>query len=188
MISRVFEKTLAGEKTHVSDGLAGVGSEAGFALPPLMESSSIQTTANAEPVVEPFHVPCFSNPFFFPAAQRNREQSTLFPASFFGVGSLNSADPLSFPPNLQFPAPVLIPEHSVLRALLENPNLKTEAEIITGTQETWQTRAVKNPGISPAMSSFDTGRSATFHDHHHLHQAPSTSASGPADLDFMCNY
>lgn len=200
VISRVFEKPLGGKKTHIS-GLTGVGSEAGSALPPLMDSPP-QTT-NAKPVVESAHVPCFSSPILSATAQSIKDHanppcasiSPPFPTSpliprFSILGSVHSADPLSVPLNLQYPSPMLLEEHSVLRALLENPSLKTETDIITAMQQAGPASAVTDPRIASVVSSFEPGPALMFHDqqHHHQQAPPSTSAAGPSDLDFIWNY
>lgn len=186
MISRVFEKSLGGKKTHIS-AVTRVGSftnEAGYSLPPLMDTSP--QAPNAIPAVDSVHVPCFSNVIGSAPAQRNREVTDPAYASINPVfsascsiprapilGSLYSAQPIPGPPRMPFPCPTLMQQHSVPRALLQNPNPKAERDILAAWQGTGLTSIPNNPEI-------------TFHDQRQ--QAPSTSAAGAADLAFMWNY
>ncbi|PKI33755.1 hypothetical protein CRG98_045853 [Punica granatum] len=169
------------------------------ALPPLTDSSP-QTT-KAEPVPESAaYVPCFSNPI------ENKEHTDplftnidpLFSVSSNAstvprvpiLGSLYSGQPVSIPPNQEYPGPVLMQEQSILRALLENPNLKVEREMIDASQEVVLASNMNHPEMSSVVPGFDLGRRVAFRDQHqHQHQqAPSTSAAGPSELDFIWNY
>lgn len=215
VISRIFEKSSGGKKTHIS-GLVRVEpfeSDGVSALPPLMDSSSSSPhTAKMKPVSGPAYVPCFSNSIDT-TPQRNKLETmdgfgnlnTQFssissdPSAISSnvlprmplLGSVYSPQTMSLPQNLQYPSPILTQDHSVLRALLGS-NLKTEREVLSVAPETGLTSNMTNnnnviPEISPVMAGFEFGRRTAFHHQ----QVPSTSGaagSGPADLDFIWNY
>ncbi|KAF2311307.1 hypothetical protein GH714_021636 [Hevea brasiliensis] len=156
---RVFQKSSAGKKIHIS-GLVRLGSFGNeldpAGLPPLMDSSLY--SGKTKPLAESSYVPCFSNPI---DVQRNQQESIdSFNNNLFAVSS-NPADvfpriPLAnsfysthavpFSANLQYPGSVLMQDHSILRALFENqgPNwkqsFKTEREMVSASQETGLTR------------------------------------------------
>ncbi|KAE8670755.1 NAC100 protein [Hibiscus syriacus] len=198
VICRVFQKSSAGKKTHIS-GLVNMGSFGNeilspSGLPPLMDSSSA-FNAKKNPVSDSVYVPCFSNPIdahriqhdtidhfpdnppFLPVSSNPRipAPNTFFPAQ-----------PVSFPSTLRFPGgSVLMQEHSILRDLLENhgSNMKTEREtMVSVSQETGLTNDINNE-ISSVVSNLEI-RKRPF-DHHHHQQHPSAA---PVDFDCFWHY
>ncbi|GLU12399.1 hypothetical protein SLE2022_290840 [Rubroshorea leprosula] len=201
VISRVFQKSSGGKKTHIS-GLVGIGSfgnELGpSALPPLTDSSPYSGgTKPARP--ESAYVPCFSNPI---DVQRNQENTiNCFSNPLLNVSSnptdifpriplsnsFYSAQSAPVPSTLQFPTSVFMQDQSILRALLESngstlrQSFKTERDIISVSQDTGLTTDI-NTEISSVMSNLEMGK-RPFDDQ----DAPSASA-GPVDLDSFWNY
>ncbi|WVZ12953.1 hypothetical protein V8G54_017483 [Vigna mungo] len=195
VICRVFQKSSAGKKTHISgimrlDSLANeLGSSA---LPPLSDSSP--SIGNTKPLNESAYVPCFSNPI---DVQRN--QDGVFDSlnnSIYGVSPNNpldflprmppstsfySAQGVQAVPNLTFPGSVYsLQDHTNLRAMCENNGggYKSERDMISVSQETCLTTDI-NPETS---SNFDMGR-RHFENQNH----PSVSVA-PVDLDGLWNY
>ncbi|XP_020227105.1 NAC domain-containing protein 100 isoform X2 [Cajanus cajan] len=178
VICRVFQKSSAGKKTHISGimRLDSFGNQfASSALPPLSDSSP-SIGNNTKPFNDSVYVPCFSNPI-----ERNPEG--VFD-SVFGVSS-NSFDILPrVPPSASFyaqPAPnfpfqaslCTQQDHTILRALCENNGFKSERDITSVSQETPLTPHVN----AQPSSNFDMGR-RPFHNHNH---APVSVA--PSDPD-----
>jgi len=198
VICRVFQKSSAGKKTHISGimRLDSFANELGSsALPPLSDSSP--SIGNTKPLNESAYVPCFSNPI---DVQRNQEG--VFDSlnnSIYGV----SSNPLDFlprmppsasfystqavqaVPNLTFPGSVYtLQDHTILRAMCENNgnDYKSERDMISVSQETGLTTDI-NPETS---SNFDMGRR---HFDNHNHPSVSVSVSvAPLDLDGLWNY
>ena len=185
MICRVFQKSSAGKKVHISGitRLDSFGTELGSSgLPPLTDTSpSFGNKTKA--IAESAYVPCFSNPI---DVQRN--QGGVFDSSFtnnsiYGVSS-NPLDilprmPLSSgslysttqqglvqaslaTPNLPLPGSCVL-DHSILRALNENngsnlaSGFKTGREMISVSHETGLTTEM-NVETSSVVSNFDMGR------------------------------
>lgn len=196
----MFQKNSAGKKTHIS-GLARLGSFENELcppdIPPLMDSSPY--TGKTRPLTESAYVPCFSNPI---DVQRNQQQSidclnnNLFavssnPADIYPriplPNSFYSSQTVPFSANLQYPGSVLMQDHSILRALIENQgsnlkqSFKTEREMVSASQDTGLTTDM-NTEISSVISNLEMGKRG-FDDQ----EAPSTSA-GPVDLDCLWNY
>ncbi|KAK4778552.1 hypothetical protein SAY86_006080 [Trapa natans] len=212
VISRVFEKTLGGKKTHISSLTRAAGSfttEAGYSLPPLMDDTSPQAMTNAVPSI---HVPCFSNQIgrSAPALRNKEETSDSIPvnsnhipllsassssnprASIFGT--LYSDHPLAAPGKVPFSGPVLMQEHSVLMTILESQNKKMERQEILAAASQGMGLASGMPGhpeigsaLPPPSKKFELSRRVTFHDQRQQQPLPS-AADGPPDLDFMWNY
>ncbi|XP_030473580.1 NAC domain-containing protein 100-like [Syzygium oleosum] len=201
VICRVFQKSSGGKKIHIS-GLVRTESlenEMSSGLPPLTDSSpqdSKTTTFNLGSA----YVPCFSSPTKFEKNKENMNSyfnNPLFPNSsnpmnpipkISLLSTLYPAQPIPVPPNFQYLGPAFVPEHSVLRALLENhhglsmrQSMRAEREAISASQETGLANDA-NTEISSVMQSFGMGR-RQFEDQ----QAPSTSA-GPMDVDVLWNY
>ncbi|KAJ8772951.1 hypothetical protein K2173_028128 [Erythroxylum novogranatense] len=198
VISRVFQKSSGGKKTHISGLLriGSVGNEMGASgLPPLMDSSHY-SVSKTKPVAESPYVPCFSNPIDLDRNQQtpidnfNNNLLTFSsnPSNVFNRISLansfysTQSGPLSA--NLQYP---LIQDRSILRALIENQGsnmdqgLEKEREMISVSQETGLS-ADMNTEISSVISNFEIGKRA-FDDQ----ETPSGSA-GPLDFDGFWNY
>ncbi|XP_038997286.1 NAC domain-containing protein 100-like isoform X1 [Hibiscus syriacus] len=183
VICRVFQKSSAGEKTHISGlvVMSSFGNEilspSGSGLPPLMDSSSV-FNAKKNPVSASVYVPCFSNPIdnfpnnplLLPVSSNTRIPA---PNTFFPPQTV------SFSSNLQFPGgSVLMQEHSILRDLLENrgSNMKTEREtMVTVSQETGLITDINNE-----ISSVD--------DHRQHQQHPSAVSAAPVDFDCFWHY
>ncbi|CAJ1944107.1 unnamed protein product [Sphenostylis stenocarpa] len=194
VICRVFQKSSAGKKTHISGimRLDSFANELGSsALPPLSDSSP--SVGNTKPLNESAYVPCFSNPI---DVQRNQEGFfDSFNNSTYGV----SSNPLDFlprmppsasfystqgvqaVPNLTFPGSVYaLQDHTILRAMSENNGngYKSERDMISVSQETGLTTDI-NPETS---SNFDMNRR-----HFDNHSHPPVSVA-PLDLDGLWNY
>ncbi|KAF9667388.1 hypothetical protein SADUNF_Sadunf15G0017900 [Salix dunnii] len=201
VICRVFQKSSAGKKTHIS-GLARLGSFSNelspSGLPPLMDSSPYN--CKIKPVAESAYVPCFSNPI---NVQRN-QQDTI--DSFNNHLLAVSANPLEVFPRipllnpfcipqavpvsgtLQYPGSVLMQDHSVLRALMANQgtnmkqqSLKTEREMVMSVSQDSTTDL--NAEISSVISNLVLGKRSSDD----LDAAPSTLAAS-MDLDCFWNY
>ncbi|KAK7281769.1 hypothetical protein RIF29_10031 [Crotalaria pallida] len=184
VICRVFQKSSAVKKTHISGimRLDCLGNELGASdLPPLTNSSpsAIGNTKAPLGITESAYVPCFSNPI---DVQRD-QLGVIFDNSFnnnshFGTssnpahipsGSLyttNQGVQLQAQPNLSLPGSVYsIQDQTILRALLDNhgSNLrntfKSERETNTVSQATSLTTDM-NPEITSILSNFDFGRRA----------------------------
>ncbi|XP_039046958.1 NAC domain-containing protein 100-like [Hibiscus syriacus] len=176
VICRVFQKSSAGKKTHIS-GLVNMSSfdneilnPFGSGLPPLMDSSSV-FNAKKNPVSESVYVPCFSNPI-----DNFTNNPLLLPVSsntFFPPQSL------SFSSNLQIPGgSVLMQEHSIFRDLLEKRglNVKSEREtMVTVSQETGLTTDINNE-ISSVVSNFE------------IQKFDTTPLAAPVDFDCFWHY
>ncbi|XP_014507026.1 NAC domain-containing protein 100 [Vigna radiata var. radiata] len=195
VICRVFQKSSAGKKTHISGimRLDSLTNELGSsALPPLSDSSP--SIGNTKPLNESAYVPCFSNPI---DVQRN--QDGVFDSlnnSIYGVSPNNpldflprmppstsfySAQGVQAVPNLTFPGSVYsLQDHTNLRAMCENngSGYKSERDMISVSQETCLTTDI-NPETS---SNFDMGRRHFDNQNH-----PSVSVA-PVDLDGLWNY
>ncbi|XVF50097.1 hypothetical protein PTKIN_Ptkin04bG0067300 [Pterospermum kingtungense] len=187
VICRVFQKSCGGKKTHIS-GLVRAGSfgnELGpVGLPPLMESSPYNN-GKSKPAAESAYVPCFSN--YNPIdAQRNQEDTIdnfnnpLFPRIPVS-NSFYSAQSVPFASNFQFPGSVLMQDQSILRALMENNDFKTEREMVSVSQETGLTTDI-NTEISSVVSNLERVKKPFDG-----HETPSASA-GPVDLDCFWHY
>ncbi|OAY31058.1 NAC domain-containing protein 100 [Manihot esculenta] len=200
VICRVFQKNSAGKKTYIS-GLARLGSFENELcppdIPPLMDSSPY--TGKTRLLTESAYVPCFSNPI---DVQRNQQQSIDdFNNNLFAVSSnpvdvfqriplantFYSAQAVPFSANLQYPGSVLIQDHSILRALIENQglnlkqNFKTERDMFSGSQETGLSTDM-NTEISSVISNLEMGKRGFD-----PQEAPS-SLAGPVDLDCLWNF
>ncbi|KAB5524150.1 hypothetical protein DKX38_021899 [Salix brachista] len=189
VICRVFQKSSAGKKTHIS-GLARLGSfsnELGpSGLPPLMDSPPCN--GKIKPVAESAYVPCFSNPI---NVQRN-QQDTI--DSFNNHLLAASANPLEVFPripllnpfcttqavpvsgNLQYPGSVLMQDHSVLRALISNQGTNMK-------QQSFKTERDLNAEISSVISNLEVGKRSSDD----LDGTPSTLAPS-MDLDCFWSY
>ncbi|KAK7388924.1 hypothetical protein VNO78_23752 [Psophocarpus tetragonolobus] len=188
VICRVFQKSSAGKKTHISgimrfDSFANeLGSSA---LPPLSDSSPSIGNTNTKPLNDSAYVPCFSNPI---DVQRNQEGAfDSFTNSVYGVSSnpLDRMPPSASyystqaVPNLSFPGSVYtLQDHSILRALCENNGYKSERDMVTVSQETGLTTDIN----AETSSNFNMGRTP-FDNHNH----PSVSVA-PLDLHGLWNY
>ncbi|KAK3440233.1 hypothetical protein EUGRSUZ_B00529 [Eucalyptus grandis] len=201
VICRVFQKSSGGKKIHISS-LVAAGSlenEMSSGLPPLTDSSPHDSKTESNPGSA--YVPCFSSPTEF---ERNKENTNnyfnnpMFPISSNPTNTTPKISLLSpvyphqaipVPANWQHPGgSVFMPEHSVLRALLEGTGLnarqsaRAEREAISISQETALTNDL-NTEISSVMQDFEMGR-RQFEDQQ---QVPSTLA-GPMDVDLLWNY
>ncbi|KAJ4841044.1 hypothetical protein Tsubulata_009383 [Turnera subulata] len=200
VICRVFQKTSGGKKTHIS-GLVRLGSFDGglspSGLPPLMDSSpySAKTT---KPEAEMAYVPCFSNPIVVQGNQQeiidnfNNNHHLLAVSSSPSINvfprnplsnSVYSSQAMSGPGNLQYPSSVLMQNHSILRALMENQkqSFKTERDMVSVSQETGLTTEM-NTEISSVISNLEMGKRPFD-----SQEAPS-SIAGTLDLDCLWNY
>ncbi|XP_030536438.2 NAC domain-containing protein 100-like [Rhodamnia argentea] len=199
VICRVFQKSSGGKKIHIS-GLVRTGSlenEMSSGLPPLTDSSPHDSKPKFNP--GPAYVPCFSSPTEFEKNKENMNgyfNNPLFPISSNPanpipkvslLSALYPAQAIPVPTNLQYPGPVFMPEHSVLKAFLGSNGLnarqsmRTERGAIGVSRDTALADDV-NAEISSAVQSFEMGR-RQFEDQ----RAPSTSA-GPLDVDLLWNY
>ncbi|KAI3412413.1 NAC domain-containing protein [Psidium guajava] len=199
VICRVFQKSSGGKKIHIS-GLVKMGSfenEMSSGLPPLTDSSLHDSKPKSNP--RPAYVPCFSSPTEF---EKNKENvngyvnNPLFPISSNPanpipkvslLSALYPAQSISVPTNLQYPGPVFMPEHPVLRSFLESNGLNARQSMRTergpiGFSRDPALADDANAEISSAVQSFEMGR-RQFEDR----QAPSTSA-GQLDVDLFWNY
>ncbi|KAK7330345.1 hypothetical protein VNO77_24535 [Canavalia gladiata] len=199
VICRVFQKSSAGKKTHISGiiRLDSFGNElpssSSAALPPLTDSSP--SIANTKPLNDSVYVPCFSNPINL---LRNQQLiSDSFTNSLYSLSSSNPSDILprmqpspSFystqaPPNFPFPSSSVYGDHTLLRTLCQNNasnDFKSERDIITVSQETGLTADI-NAETSSVVSNFDLVRTP-FHSHNH---AP-VPVAAPLDLDTFWSY
>ncbi|KAJ1438924.1 NAC domain [Sesbania bispinosa] len=202
VICRVFQKSLAGKKTHISGimRLDSIGNELGpSGLPPLTDS--LPSIAKTKSLIDSAYVPCFSNPI---DVQRNHQGGVFdsFTNSIYGIssnpldilprmtpsGSLYSTHGVQVQANLPFPGSVYtMQDQSILRALYENngSNLingfKTEREMVSVSQETDLTTDM-NVETSSVVSNFDMGRSH-FDNQNHPH-----ASVAAVDLDGLWNY
>uniref|UniRef100_A0A2P2J3M3 NAC transcription factors 17 n=2 Tax=Rhizophora mucronata TaxID=61149 RepID=A0A2P2J3M3_RHIMU len=200
VICRVFQKSSGEKKTPVSGvvRVGSIGNELGpSGLPPLMDSSPLNSKTRT--LAESMYVPCFSSSI---DVQRHQQEtvenfsnhlSTVppNPTDVFPIiplsNSFYSAQTIPMSANLQYPSSVPVPDHSILRALIENKgssikqSLKREREIISVSQETGLSTDM-NTEISSVISNLDMGK-RPFDDR----DAPSTSA-GPVDFDILWNY
>ncbi|CAL0307201.1 unnamed protein product [Lupinus luteus] len=168
VICRVFQKSLSGEKIHISGimKLNSYGNEFGsYVLPPTPMNDSV-------------YVPCFSNPI--DNVQRNNNQGGIFdPFTNPTYGVLSS--PLQFSPTKVPPqtvtasfytstqgfhqVPANLPlhgsvynmqDHTMMRNLYDNNNngLKSDREMVNLSQETCLTTDM-NGETSSVLSNFD---------------------------------
>ncbi|XP_027331675.1 NAC domain-containing protein 100-like [Abrus precatorius] len=202
VICRVFQKSSAGKKTHISGimRLDSFGNELGSSgLPPLTESSP-SIGNKPKPLTDSAYVPCFSSPIDL---QRNHEGIfDSFTNPIYGVSS-NSLDILprmqpsaSFysiqgvqvAANFQFPGSVC-GDQSILKALCENNGsnftngFKSERDMISVSQETGLTTDI-NAETSSVVSNFDMCRRPFDNQNH----APASVALAAVDLDSFWNY
>ncbi|KAG4942925.1 hypothetical protein GLYMA_17G101500v4 [Glycine max] len=192
VICRVFQKSSAGKKTHISGimRLDSFADELGSsALPPLSDSSP--SIGNTKPLNDTAYVPCFSNPI---DVQRNQEGVfDSFTNSIYAVssnpmgilprmppsGSFYSTQGVQAAPNLAFPGSVYtLQDHTILRTLCENNGYKPERDMISVSQETGLTTDIN----AETSSNFDMGR-RPFENHNHA-----SVSVAPLDLDGLWNY
>ncbi|KAK6913275.1 NAC domain [Dillenia turbinata] len=202
VICRVFKKSSGGKKTHIPGFLrsSSYGDELGNSslLPPLIDSYHYNVDKKHS-LGETSHVTCFSEP------TENNKSSHDFMVdslnnSFLASSSNSSLNSLIFSRlslpnsvygnqiapnfgNLQYPSSVLMPDHTILRALIENNGLditkqSSKAEF---SQETGLSNDM-NTDISSVVSNHEMGQ-RSFEDQ----EDPCTSA-GPVDLDCLWNY
>ncbi|KAJ6969745.1 NAC domain-containing protein 100 [Populus alba] len=175
VICRVFQKSSAGKKTHIS-GLVRLGSFSNefspSGLPPLMNSSPY--SCKIKPVAESVNVPCFSNPI---NVQRNQQDTIdCFDNHLLAV----STNPLEVFPripllnpfytpqaapvsgNLQYPGSVLMQDHSILRALIANQgtnmkqqSFKIERDMVGVSQDS---TTDMNTEIYSVVSNLEVGK------------------------------
>jgi hypothetical protein len=196
VICRVFQKSSAGKKTHISGimRLDPLGNNLGCSvLPPLTDTS--QSLGKIKQLNDSAYVPCFSN-----SIDVQRNQGGIFDSfnnSIYGVSSNNNQLDI-FPRisssnaslysnnqsavNLQFPGSICgMQDQAFLRALYENNGFKTERQqqIMSVSQETDLTTDMNGERCS-VVSNFDIGR-RTFEN----------NRPPPASVDFdgtMWNY
>lgn len=193
VICRVFQKSSAGKKTHIS-GIMRLDSFANqfgsSSLPPLSDSSP--SIGNTKPLNDSAYVPCFSNQI---NVQKNHEGVfDSFTNSIYRVSSnpleilprmpssnsFFSTQAVQPAPSLTFPTSVYtLQDHTILRALCENNGYKSERDMISVSQETTSLTTDINPETS---SNFDISR-RPFENHNH----PPVSVA-PLDLDGLWNY
>ncbi|CAJ2664574.1 unnamed protein product [Trifolium pratense] len=171
VICRVFQKSSAGKKTHISGimRLDSLGNELGRSvLPPLTDTS--RSIGKLEQLNDSAYVPCFSN-----SIDVQRNQGGIFDSfnnSIYGVSSNNQLDNFSrilssnagslysnnnnnnqSAVNLQFPGSVCgMQDQAILRALYENNGFKTERQVSHETDLTTD--------MNGERCSFDIGRRA----------------------------
>ncbi|KAL9380958.1 hypothetical protein Peur_026615 [Populus x canadensis] len=194
VICRIFEKSCGGKKTHVSGlvRLSSYGNELKpTILPPLMDSSQHNNDKRTN-IGDKSHVTCFSNPtedqkphetiadcfnisLRAPFSSSNMSPSSVLFSKHSPPNSFYSSQILPNTANFQYPDSVMMPEHSMLRILLENHgpgmNLNSKRELSEDT------------GLSTDMSSVVTNHQLV----HGSFEDPSSSA-GPVDLDYLWNY
>ncbi|XP_011035791.1 PREDICTED: NAC domain-containing protein 100-like [Populus euphratica] len=194
VICRIFEKSCGGKKTHISGlvRLSSCGNELKPSiLPPLMDPSQHKNDKRTN-VGDKSHVTCFSNPtedqkphetiadcfnisFGAPSSSSNMSPSSVLFSKSSPPNSFYSSQILPNIANFQSPESVMMPEHSMLRILLENHgpgmNLNSKRELSEDT------------GLSTDMSSVVTNHELV----HRPFEDPSSSA-GPVDLDYLWNY
>lgn len=194
VICRIFEKSCGGKKTHISGlvRLSSYGNELKpTILPPLMDSSQHNNDKRTN-IGDKSHVTCFSNPtedqkphetiadcfnisLRAPLSSSNMSPSSVLFSKPSPPNSFYSSQILPNIANFQYPDSVMMPEHSMLRILLENHgpgmNLNSKRELSEDT------------GLSTDMSSVVTNHQLV----HGSFEDPSSSA-GPVDLDYLWNY
>lgn len=194
VICRIFEKSCGGKKTHISGlvRLSSYGNELKpTILPPLMDSSQHNNDKRTN-IGDKSHVTCFSNPtedqkphetiadcfnisLRAPLSSSNMSPSSVLFSKPSPPNSFYSSQILPNIANFQYPDSVMMPEHSMLRILLENHgpgmNLNSKRELSEDT------------GLSTDMSSVVTNHELV----HGSFEDPSSSA-GPVDLDYLWNY
>lgn len=194
VICRIFEKSCGGKKTHISGlvRLSSYGNELKpTILPPLMDSSQHNNDKRTN-IGDKSHVTCFSNPtedqkphetiadcfnisLRAPLSSSNMSPSSVLFSKPSPPNSFYSSHILPNIANFQYPDSVMMPEHSMLRILLENHgpgmNLNSKRELSEDT------------GLSTDMSSVVTNHELV----HGSFEDPSSSA-GPVDLDYLWNY
>lgn len=194
VICRIFEKSCGGKKTHISGlvRLSSYGNELKpTILPPLMDSSQHNNDKRTN-IGDKSHVTCFSNPtedqkphetiadcfnisLTAPLSSSNMSPSSVLFSKPSPPNSFYSSHILPNIANFQYPDSVMMPEHSMLRILLENQgpgmNLNSKRELSEDT------------GLSTDMSSVATNHELV----HGSFEDPSSSA-GPVDLDYLWNY
>lgn len=194
VICRIFEKSCGGKKTHISGlvRLSSYGNELKpTILPPLMDSSQHNNDKRTN-IGDKSHVTCFSNPtedqkphetiadcfnisLRAPLSSSNMSPSSVLFSKPSPPNSFYSSQILPNIANFQYPDSVMMPEHSMLRILLENHgpgmNLNSKRELSEDT------------GLSTDISSVVTNHELV----HGSFEDPSSSA-GPVDLDYLWNY
>lgn len=185
VICRVFQKSSAGKKTHISGimRLDTLGNEFDCSvLPPLTDSIGKIKQLN-----DSAYVPCFSN-----SIDVQRNQGGFFDSftnSIYGVSSNNPPDVFQrgslysssnqSAANFQFPGSVCgIQDQSILRALYENNSFKRQQQqqIVSVSQETDLTTDI-NAETCSVVSNFDIGRRA-FENNNHQHRPPPVEFDG----------
>ncbi|KAK7265809.1 hypothetical protein RJT34_33433 [Clitoria ternatea] len=193
VICRVFQKSSAGKKTHISGimRLESLGNELGSSLLPPLTDSSPPSFVKTKPVNDSAYVPCFSNSIDL---QRNHEGVfDSLNGSIYAVSSSNPLDILPrMPPSGSFynSTTTTLPfhgsvfsDHTILRALCENNGFKPERDMISVSQETGLTTDV-NAETSSVVSNFDMGsRRPPFENQNHPH-----ASVAAVDLASLWNY
>nr|QDX01715.1 NAC domain-containing protein NAC51 [Medicago sativa subsp. falcata] len=174
VICRVFQKSSAGKKTHISGimRLDSLGNEFGCSvLPPLTDSSN--SIGKIKQLNDSAYVSCFSN-----SIDVQRNQGGIFDSFNNSIyGGISSHNQLDFFPrisssngslysnnqgavNLQYPSSVCgMQDQTILRALYENNGFKTERQqqMMSVSQETDLTTDM-NAETCSVVSNFDIGR------------------------------
>ncbi|KAI8029121.1 NAC domain-containing protein 100 [Camellia lanceoleosa] len=174
VISRIFQKTSGGKKTHIS-GLARMNSYGDNDesqpqnLPPLMDySSSAHDDQTRRIATNTSHVTCFSDPM----EDDKKPQETMLdtfnePSDLFSTHFSPNLE------NLQYTDSALMEDQSILRFLLQNNGMNMKR-------------------YSKAEYSPETGISTDISSNHEMGQSsyedPINSAGGPVDLDGLWNY
>lgn len=174
VISRIFQKTSGGKKTHIS-GLARMNSYVDDDesqpqnLPPLMDySSSAHDDQTRRIAPNTSHVTCFSDPM----EDDKKPQETMLdtfnkPSDLFSTHFSPNLE------NLQYTDSALMEDQSILRFLLQNNGMNTKR-------------------YSKAAYSPETGISTDISSNHEMglssYEDPINSAGGPVDLDCFWNY
>lgn len=169
VICRVFQKSSAGKKTHISGimRLDSLGNEIGCSvLPPLTDSSN--SIGKIKQLNDSAYVSCFSN-----SIDVQRNQGGIFDSFNNSIyGGISSHNQLDFFPrissysnnqagvNLQYPSSVCgIQDQAILRALYENNGFKTERQqqIMSVSQETDLTTDM-NAETCSVVSNFENNQ------------------------------
>lgn len=177
VICRVFQKSSAGKKTHISGimRLDTLGNDLGSSvLPPLTDSS--HSIGKIKQLNDSAYVPCFSN-----SIDVQRNQGGIFDSftnnnSIYGVSSnpliSTSSNPLysnnnQVGCNLQFPSSVCgMQDQAILRALYENNGFKSERQQIVSVSKETDLTTDMNAETSSVVSNFDMSRRAFENNHH----------------------
>lgn len=194
VICRVFQKSSAGKKTHISGimRLDSLTNELGSsALPPLSDSSP--SIGNTKPLNESAYVPCFSNPIDVPRG--------IFD-SLSNINIINNNNPLygvssnhSFysTQGFQLQAPPTLPSpgssNHYLRSFFNNHGkgsflrngFEPETEMVSVSQETGVSTEV-NAETSSVVSNLEMGNRVFENQNNPI------GSAAPVDLASLWNY